>query len=61
MRHKYYYDEWFIKRDAANKKRCVYAYNKNSKHMQACKDDSMLNQQFGCQWYRVAYKVMCSE
>jgi len=23
MRHKYYYDEWFIKRDAANKKRCV--------------------------------------
>lgn len=29
-------------------RRDVYAYKKNSKHLQACKDDSMLNQHLGC-------------
>lgn len=42
-------------------RRDVYAYKKNSKHMQAYKDDSMLNQHLGCQRYLVTYKVMCGE
>jgi len=32
MRHKYYYDEWFIKRDAANKKGSVFIQEKFHTH-----------------------------
>jgi hypothetical protein len=40
-------------------RRDAYAYKKISKHMQACKDDSMLNQHLGRQRYRLEYKLSC--
>jgi hypothetical protein len=33
MRNKYYYDEWFITRDVANKERCVCLQEKVQTHV----------------------------